>query len=55
MTVKYRLGITNQNADGLSRQAWHDIEENMDKFEGREWNDQEDNSLKKGEMSGKAP
>ena len=55
MEIKYRPGVINQNADGLSRQAWEDNDEgHMDKSEDGGEKDQEekDNRVKTGEMSG---
>ena len=57
VTIMYRPGITNQNADGLSRQVWQedkvertDLMMKIIKVKMRLTN-----LLKRGEMSGKAP
>ena len=58
MEIKYRPGVFNQNSDGLSRQAWEDNDEgHMDKSEDGGEKDQEekDNRVKTGEMSGNVP
>ena len=58
MEIKYRPGVINQNADGLSRQAWEENDEgHMDKSKdgGEKDQDEKDNRVKTGEMSGNVP